>query len=75
MCRVCGIYYVRVFEFLNDNIVIYEREENWLKDVNLSYSCECLNDFELIVKILNDLKVDFGSFDSIDLFWFLMKCR
>lgn len=34
----------------------------------LSYNFDFLNNFELIVNILNDLKVDFGSFDSIDLF-------
>lgn len=34
----------------------------------LSYNFDCLNNFELIVNIFNDLKVDFGSFDSIDLF-------
>lgn len=75
MCRVCGIHYVRSSEFSNDNTVIYERQENRLSDVMLSYNSDCLNNLESTVNTLNDSKVDSGSSDSIDPFRLLMKRR
>lgn len=74
MCGVCGIHYVTSSEGSNDNTIIYERQENRLKDTNLSHSCERLNDLESTVKTLSDSQLDSCSTDTIDPFQLLMKC-
>lgn len=66
MCGVCGIHYVTSSEGSNDNTIIYERQENRLKDTNLSHSCERLNDLESTVKTLSDSQLDSCSTDTID---------
>lgn len=74
MCGVCGIHYDTSSEGSNDNTIIYERQENRLKDTNLSHSCERLNDLESTVKTLSNSQLDSCSTDTIDPFQLLIKC-
>lgn len=73
MCGVCGIHYVTSPDVSNDNTIIYERQENRLKDALFSHSCERLPDLESTIKTLNDSQADSCSSDSIDPFRLLMK--